>query len=856
MQDRRNTAKLTAIFIIVLLMASVSLTALQVQAQLTEQEGGSIPGPLAAGVTADYTVKTRAFLSFRPTTVGLGQTFLVNMWLNPAVHASRYFKDYTVTITKPDETQDVIKMESYRADTTAWFEYIADQTGEWKLKFDFPGGYFPAGIYIPAPGAVMGTSPWTATQSCYYEPSSTEEQTLIVQEAIVPSWPEAQLPTDYWTRPASLENREWWPILGNYPGTGYSLAGIEACGQNLWDELYPDTNPCWSSNYAFHPWVIGPNSAHIVWKRQGGIAGLTGGPAGQLGITVGGFGGGLPNPSLIYAGRAYDSYVKPGDGATYMRCYDIRTGEIYFEVPAATTTTSWFGFIMTSTLMPQYIVYSTSAFLEVPGASAGRTWGVELVAISGGRLIKWDPYTGMVRTNVSVSPLTGTFHNQMEGYVLGVVGGRLINWTTSGSTSNVDSRIVSNTTYSASSLPSLIDWNTGLGASVSVLTPPAMNAWTGTTIRGYNLYTGEMLWENTVEDTSYSPMCSVADHGKVATVMMGGYLMAWDLKTGKLAWKSESMDYPWSRAGFGAYAIQSAYGMVFRQAYDGVYAFNWTDGKLVWKYKAPAKSAYESPYIDENGAPIYSFNTGATIADGKMFTYNTEHTESWPLTRGWGIHCINITDGTRVWSIAPPMSPGAIADGYLAAACPRTAYQYVFGKGKSATTVTASPKVSVHGNNVLIEGTVLDMSPAQPDTPCVSKESMTTQMEYLHMQQPIKGIWGNETITGVLVSLDTFDPNENQVHIGDVTTDGYSGTFGFTWEPEVPGQYRVTATFMGDESYGISSATTYVTVSEAPPATPTPTPETPPDNTALMYGILVAVIIAIVIGLIALFRKR
>jgi hypothetical protein len=838
-------------------MASVSLTALQVQAQLPTQEGGSTPGPLAAGVTADYTVKTRAFLSFRPTTVGLGQTFLVNMWLNPAVHASRYFKDYTVTITKPDETQDVYKMESYRADTTAWFEYVADQVGEWKLKFEFPGGYFPAGIYIPAPGAVMGTAPWTATESCYYEPSSTEEQTLIVQEAIVPSWPEAQLPTDYWTRPASLENREWWPILGNYPGTGYSLAGIEACGKNLWDELYPDTNPCWSSSYAFHPWVIGPNSAHIVWKRQGGIAGLTGGPAGQLGITVGGFGGGLPNPSLIYAGRAYDSYVKPGDGATYMRCYDIRTGEIYFEVPAATTTTSWFGFIMTSTLMPQYIVYSTNAFLEVPGASAGRTWGIELVAISGGRLIKWDPYTGMVRTNVSVSPLTGTFHNQMEGYVLGVVGGRLINWTTSGSTTNVTARIVTNTTYSATSLPSLIDWNAGLGASVSVLTPPAMNAWTGTTIRGYDLYTGKELWNTTVDDTSYSPMCSVADHGKVATVMMGGYLMAWDLRTGKLAWQSESMDYPWASAGFGAYAIQSAYGMVFRQAYDGVYAFNWTDGKIVWKYKAPAKSAYESPYIDENGAPVYSFNTGATIADGKMWTYNTEHTESWPLTRGWGLHCINITDGTRVWSIGNPMSPGAVADGYLAAANSRNGYQYVFGKGKSATTVTASPKVSVHGSNVLIEGSVLDMSPAQPGTPCVSKESMTTQMEYLHMQQPIDGIWGNETMTGVPVSLDVFDPNENYVHIGDVTTDGYSGTFGFTWEPEVPGQYRVTATFMGDDSYGSSFATTYVTVNEAPPATATPEPpETPPDNTALMYVILVAVVIAIIIGLLALFRKR
>ena len=838
------------------MIASVSLIAVPIQAQLTEQEGGSISGPLASGVTADLYIETHAFLSFRPTLIGKDQTFLVNMWLNPATHASRYLKDYKVTITKPDGTQEVVTMDSYRADTTAWFEYIADQVGEWKLKFEFPGGYYPAGIYTPAPGAVMGTAPFTATESCYYEPSSTGEQILTVQEDIVYSWPAAPLPADYWTRPASLENREWWPILGNYPGTGYTLAGSEAIAQAKWEELYPDTNPCWSSQYNFHPWVIGPNTAHIVWKRQGGIAGLTGGPAGQLGITAGGFGGGLPNPSLIYAGRAYDSYVKPGDGATYMRCYNIRTGEIYFEVPAATTTSSFFGFTMTSTLMPSYVVYSTNAFLEVPGAEAGRTWAVELVAISGGRLIKWNPWTGIVTTNVSVSPLTGTFHNQMEGYVLGVVGGRLINWTTSGSSSDYTTRIISNVTYSGTSLPSLIDWNEGYGASVSVITPAPMGAWYGTTIRGYNLYTGAQLWENTVEDTCYSSACTVADHGKVAALMMGGYFLAWDLKTGKLAWKSEVMDYPWSQPAFGAYSIQSAYGMIFREAYDGVYAFNWTDGSIVWHYEALAGATYESPYIDKDGRTVYSFNTGATIADGKMWTYNTEHTESWPLTRGWGIHCINITDGTRVWSISNPMSTGAVADGYLAAVDSRDGYQYIFGKGKSATTVTAGPKAISLGESIVLEGSVLDQSPAQPGTPCVSKDSMSTQMEYLHLQQPIAGIWNNITMTGVPVSLDIVDPNDNPIHIDTVTTDAYSGTFGYTWTPEITGQYKVTATFMGDDSYGSSFATTYVTVGEAEVA-PTPVPVEPaPDYTALLYGILVAVIIAIIIGLLLLFRKR
>ena len=850
-----SKTKTAAIFALIFLIASLSLPSIPIQAQLPEQEGGSIPGPIPSGVTPDLLVDTIAFLSFRPTTVGVGQTFLVNMWLNPATHASRYFKDYEVTITKPDGTEDVITMDSFRADTTAYFEYVADQAGEWTLKFDFPGGLFPAGIYTPAPGAVFGTNPYTAERSVYYKPSSTQEQTLTVQDEMVYSWPPAPLPTDYWERPGSLENREWWPILGNYPGTGYSPG--ESIAQDMWDELYPDTNPCWSSQYAFHPWVTGPNTAHIAWKDKQAIAGLIGGPAGQLGQTTGGFGGGMPNPSLILEGRAYDSYDKPGTDETYMRCYDIRTGEIFFERPAISTTFMWFGiFEMTTVILPTTIAYTTSAFLEVPGASAGRTYDVELLRIEGDRLYKWDPWTGEMTVNASLGPLTGTFHNQMEGYVLGVVGGRLINWTTAGSTDNWESRIITNTTYASNSLPARIDWESGYGGSISSITPDSLGAWYGSIARGYNLYTGEMLWEKEIPDTLYSSSCTVADHGKIAGVMMGGYFMAWDLRTGSLAWKGEAMDYPWSEPAFGAYSIQSAYGMLYRQAYDGVYAFNWDDGSIAWKYKAPAKTAYETPYIDETGAGVYSFNTGATIADGKMYTYNTEHTESWPLTRGWGIHCINITDGTLVWKIGNPMSPGAIADGYLAAADFRNGYQYIFGKGKSATTVHLAPKIITQGEEVVIEGSVLDMSPAQPGTPCVSSESMTLQMEYLHLQQPLHGLWGNESVAGVTVSIVTVDPNNNYRHIGEVNTDGYTGTFGFTWKPDVPGQYRITAQFLGDDSYGSSMATTYLEVVEPEPTiTPEPTPA-PIDYMPMLYAILAVGIIAIILALLALLWKR
>ena len=145
------------------------------------------------------------------------------------------------------------------------------------------------------------------------------------------------------------------------------------------------------------------------------------------------------------------------------------------------------------------------------------------------------------------------------------------------------------------------------------------------------------------------------------------------------------------------------------------------------------------------------------------------------------------------------MTPGAVADGYLTANNEYDGYTYVFGKGKSATTVSAPQTQITAGQSVIISGTVLDQSPAQPGTPCVSKDSMGEWMAYLHMQHSVPA-----NVIGVPVLIDAVDPNGNFVPIATVTSD-MSGTFGYTWTPTIPGQYKITATFMGDDSYGGSN---------------------------------------------------
>ena len=103
-----------------------------------------------------------------------------------------------------------------------------------------------------------------------------------------------------------------------------------------------------------------------------------------------------------------------------------------------------------------------------------------------------------------------------------------------------------------------------------------------------------------------------------------------------------------------------------------------------------------------NGTSQYSFFGSAMVADGKLYTYNTEHTPSQPVTRGWGLYCINATSGQGIWNITGPMQPGAIADGYLTAGNSYDGYMYVFGKGQSSTTISAPQTEVVAGHNAVI----------------------------------------------------------------------------------------------------------------------------------------------------------
>ena len=188
---------------------------------------------------------------------------------------------------------------------------------------------------------------------------------------------------------------------------------------------------------------------------------------------------------------------------------------------------------------------------------------------------------------------------------------------------------------------------------------------------------------------------------------------------------------------------------------------------------------------------------------------------------------------------------------------------YAYGMGPSKTIVTA-PNIGVTTSTpITISGTVTDISAGTQQTavaanfpnglPCVSDDSMSPFMEAVYEQSPMP-----TNTTGVPVTISVTDSNGNCYPIG-TTTSTPSGFYSLTWTPTISGNFTVTATFAGTNSYYGSSATTAFYAS-SPPATSAPT-AAPIGNVAtqstLEYiGIAIIIVIVIIGAVLAILVTR
>jgi outer membrane protein assembly factor BamB len=356
---------------------------------------------------------------------------------------------------------------------------------------------------------------------------------------------------------------------------------------------------------------------------------------------------------------------------------------------------------------------------------------------------------------------------------------------------------------------------------------------------GYDANTGQRLWIHDTEKWTWSRAFGEGHYADFYSPSMTwtGY----DVKTGNKLWETTPQGYPWGLYQ-GANSL-IADGKLIVGVYDGyVHAYDITTGDRLWQYYS--EDTTETPY----GA--YPFYYGPMMAGGVIFAGTSEHSPSQPLFRGLKLHAINADTGEGIWSVTGSYNLAAIADGYLLAANGYDNKIYCFGKGPSATTVAAPKTQVMQGESLVIEGTVMDQSAGQPNTPCMSDEDMSVWMEYLHMQKPAP-----MTAKGVDVSLDVIDANGNFRNIGTATSD-MSGVYSLVWKPDIPGKYTVIATFAGSESYGSSFAQTNFYVEEAPQPTPPPDPTPAPMTDTYIAGSTVAIVAAIAVVAILLLRKK
>jgi hypothetical protein len=817
-------------------------------------------------------IPTFLFVTASPDPVGIGQIVYVGITFSrPTPTGSGYTGDLyeNITLKITDPTGVTATYGPYYASPVAGvvYSFTPDKIGNYTLQAFYPGqvlrGYNPDNPTISSSSRNLIGSKMLSSES--------NIKTLIVQQdSVKPIYQTPPLPTEYWMRPIYGTNWQWGELGANWFGLGGS-GGYDASG-NV------------QAN------ATAPNSAHIMWTKATQFGGQPGQPItsdtsatySSVSLIQSYF-----HPICILNGILYYNVYdgSPNSNLLGWRAVDVRTGEVLWDKPAGKSgieTIAW-GQIIN---YDNYQEYGSNAFLySSPGS--GSTFGT-----AANWMGIYDAYTGNFLENVTNTISTSKViqsadqSTETEGGIVGyyVSGGNLCMYNYTKLVNTQGSAFIRATGTVNGSDPRMTEWKTALpttfngdniSLSISAVTPevilmrqvPNAITYQGVTagyqyVAGYDAKTGAKLWgplNQTLpayEDTSV--LCAkdgyYVMHNKDRDLAWG-----YSLTTGQMLWG------PVQLQGGGDSAVwrdgEIAYGKVYIFDLGGyVNAIDLATGKVAWTFYA-GNAGYDTPF---ESYPIFGYNRH-TISDGKLFlSEGCMYTV--PLHPAYRL-AINCTDGTLVWKVLQYSSTTSapVGDGYLISWNSFDNQIYSFGKGPTATTISASPKVTASGSSILIEGTVMDTSGGTSQDiittrfpeglPAVSDDSMSAWMEYAYMQQNRP-----TNATGVPVALSVIDGNGNYRTVGTAVSDS-DGYYSFNWMPDVPGKYTVYATFAGSESYFASHAVSAFAVDPAVSVSTTPAPTPVPSMADLYFmpaiiGVIVAIIVVGTILALLLLRKK
>jgi hypothetical protein len=850
---------------------------------------------------AQATKNTFAIIGALPNPVGVGQETLI---LTGITHATAWpqpgWYNVTVTVTKPDGSTETLGPVTTDTTGMTGIDYTPDKVGTYYLQTNFPQQV----IQYTAAGTPAGT---------IMKASTSDKLALVVTEEPRKYYPGVPLPTEFWTRPINAQFREWTPIAGNWLGIrGYDnrlppdnddapetahilwtkqyaegglVGGVDLDAVNI-DAISYEHGDAYEGKF-INPVIMNGILFYNQYSPQYAMSynytlfNSTGYEAEQRVVAVDLHTGKelwnkvLGNNERLSHGQIFYwktmnmygafSYLWTTVGTTW-KAYDPFTGRWEYtitNVPSGYRTSGPNGEILIYSINPAtrlltmwnstecvYKTYynfyrSRTGYAGQPGdwGQAGGTSNDSAVAdyyagrwrpfgltFDGAVGIQWNmtmpdlPMVNNIQTVVGNDIILGSNTN----WAGGAAQPNPVFWAVSIKPADVrpgqQARLLFNRTWT---LP-MADVHVDIPGSEPASLEDGVFVVSAKELRthyGFSLATGEQLWGPTEPEPYLSVFtnlymnpwgAAVIKYGKLFTAGMQGVVNAYDVKTGKHLWR-----------------------------------YNITD-------------PYTEQLFSENWPAPINF-----IVDGKIYLFHQEHSANTPVPRGAPAVCLNATTGEEIWRVnglrlgtrwgGQPL----IGDSIIAGFSSYDNQVVAIGRGPSATSVTAPDTAVPFGTSVTIKGTVIDISPGTQEyalkarfpngVPAVSDDSMSDWMLYVYNQFPRP-----MNATGVTVSIDVLDANNNYRNIGTTTTDA-DGFFSFNWKPDIDGKYTVYASFAGSKSYWPSHAVTAFTVEPAPEATPGPTPT--PVSMAEAYfvpsviGIIVAIAVVGVV-IILMLRKR
>jgi len=864
MNDLISRTKFSTLALVLLLTITTLMVVIPAQAQ-----------DLTDGTT---TLPTFLQLSAAPNPVGIHQTLNVNTFLTkPPLTGGMggsgvMFEGIIVEVTKPNGNVD--EYGPYTTDSTggAWFSIEPDMIGSWTLQAHYPEQRVE---YMAS--SFMGPSVF---YNFTYAASDSDIVTVDVQEEDAQwNYRIPSLPEEYWTRPIYSTNWEWGEKLG---GSWFGLAAPAFAVTGRYD-----------ANGNYNPYSLAPNSGHIMWSKATHNGGQPGGPiysdqSGNFKTTT--IINNYFDPIVVNGILYYAEHAGPSNNVVGWNAVDIRTGELVWT--RETTENLRLGQSFRTKSIQEY-----------------GSWSVLYGAVGGGffspvtELTIYDAFSGEYLASIenpqSTSFLMDDTYGQ-EGTLLAwyTEEGNLTMWKSNNLYGGDDLVLSVSGTYNWSDgvewsvpMPNELDGES-LSLSVGATTPevillrqtPSPGRFISLSLgwqvtAGMDARTGELLWGPINQTIPMFEDITIVAAGEGAYILHNkdtNEAYGYSLENGNRLWGPvELPGNAWStitRSG------DIAYGKVFIWDYGGYCsAIDLQTGNIEWTWTR-GDAGLDTPY------GIYELWYNDAIADGKIILSEGKMYDP-PLHPAKTV-AINVTTGETIWTLTGWTGRNCpiVADGHVILWNSQDAKIYSIGKGPTTTTVTAGPKVSKLGSSVLIEGSVMDISPGSKQSgvverfpngiPVADDAYMDDWMSYVYMQQVCP-----ENFMGVTVHITALDPNNNYQDYGITVTD-MNGNYALPFVPEVEGTYWITATFEGSESYWRSQATTYMTVDPAAEPYPdVPTQEEIADDAArrtiamlpsypempeyqvpayqtIDLVLIVLVVVAIIIGIYGVIKKK